>query len=110
MLITELGLSYIGCSTSTGGTLIFECTVIGSGVTVWQGSAFDCQESNDEISLRHSEFTSSEYRACNNGTIVGQGIKVEGNSYTSQLTVSTKSYKGIIECIYDNGTQGMYLA
>ena len=76
----------------------------GSGdSTVWRGSAFDCR--NNDISLIHSRFESGTATGeCNNGSIVGQSIKVEGNCYTSQLniTVSSDMIGKNIDCVHDN--------
>ena len=77
------------------------------GATVWQGTAFDCASKNNEILLLHNRFeteggTSEE---CNNGAIVGRSLRVEGNRYTSQLTVfvSPDMIGGTIDCAVDNG-------
>ena len=69
-------------------TLTFECTVMGGLGTVWRGTAFSCENSNDEIVLLHSQFVNGTLGTCNNGTIVGQDIRVENDTYyTSQLSV-----------------------
>ena len=90
-----------------GDTLIYECTVMGRGSTVWTGTAFNCSSSNNEILLLHTHFSSIEgdYGLCNNGAIVGQSLGVEGNNYTSQLNVTvTPDIAGkIVECFYDDG-------
>ena len=74
-------------------TVTYECTVTGGQgeTTVWKGGAFHCPSNKHEIELLHSRFTSeSEDEAfgyCNDGAIVGRGLRVENNSYTSQLNV-----------------------
>ena len=43
------------------------------------------------ISLRHSLFVSNQaFGICNNGDIVGRGIRVVDNCYTSQLNVTVR--------------------
>lgn len=88
-----------------GHNLRYECTVVGEGTTVWQGSAFSCPSIND-ISLRHTKFrTQTAFGECNNGSISGRGVSVIGNSYTSQLnvTVSSNLSGKTVECVYDDG-------
>ena len=89
-----------------GDTLTYTCTVTGGfgGVTVWTGTAFDC----NEIALLHSRFSSAYgiYGTCNNGAIVARSISMEGNSYTSQLnvTVTPDTAGKTVTCGIDNGT------
>ena len=86
----------------------FECSVMGDGTTVFQGSALECENAGNKITLFHSVFnrTGGAYGTCNNGAIVGQSLRVEDNYYISQLriTVSHSLVGKTIECIYDNGT------
>lgn len=89
----------------SGHNLRYECTVVGEGTTVWQGSAFICPSIN-EISLRHTKFkTQTAVGECNNGSIRGHGVSVIGNCYTSQLNVSVSSSLSgkTVECLYDDG-------
>ena len=90
--------------------LTFECSVIGRpvGSTVWNGSAFNC--SLEEIALPHHRFTSENsaiindiFGTCNNGFIVGQGLRSENGCYTSQLnvTVTPDMIGKSIECVHD---------
>ena len=95
-----------GC-TCPGHTIMFECTVSSGsgGSTVWQGTAFDC--ARNEILLRHSQFESqTAIGECNNGAIIGRGIRSFDNAFTSQLNVSvtTNLHGKTVECVYDNGT------
>ena len=91
---------------------------MGIGNTVWQGSAFECPGSQNEMVLRHSLYNSSSVtysnrsNSCNNGgvIIVAQIIGVSENTYTShcQVTISVRekqsSFIGkTVECFYDNG-------
>ena len=91
-----------------GDKLIYRCAVQGSanGATVWNGNAFSgCQQ--DEILLLHHQYARQGGLSgtCNNGAIVGQslGVNVQGNNYTSQLTVTvTPETAGkTITCAYD---------
>ena len=88
-----------------GDVLTIECTTMGSGATVWQGTAFQCDY--DEIVLRHSQFGGSHNPIgyCNNGAIVAQGLGVVNNSYISQLnvTVSLELNNTTVDCMHDNG-------
>ena len=61
-------------------------------MTVWQGTGFDCQGTN-EITLLNSRFTSQggAYKECNNGDIVAKSLRVEGDLYTSQLSVTASA-------------------
>ena len=101
----------VGCLCS-GDVLTYECTVIGegdAGVTIWKGSAFDnhCEGSKMELQLLHSRYnaTSGEVKFCEDRILEARSVKVENNSYTSQLNVTlTSNITGkIIECAYDNG-------
>ena len=73
-----------------GHELRLECTVVGAGFTVWNGSAFsDC--SQNRIVLRHSQFGSGISSGCNNGRIIGRSINTtsdsDGIKYISQLII-----------------------
>ena len=91
-----------------GDTLTYECTVAGGSSTVWTGNAFICP--SNEITLLHSRFESITH-SCNNGSIVGRSLAVEGNNYTSQLKVRVNpDIAGkTIMCIGDNGTTTMLI-
>ena len=92
-----------------GDIVTYECTVIGGqgGTTVWTGSAFHCPSSDHMIQLVHGHFASEKgsVRYCNDGDIVARGLRVENNSYTSQLNVTlTSDLAGeSIECFHDDG-------
>lgn len=87
-------------------TLTYECRVRGGGATVWKGSNFNCRNSNNEIILLHSRFSSGTEGTCNDGVILGRSVRVEGNEYTSQLSVMfCPNTTGDINCIYDNGSK-----
>ena len=76
-----------------GDVLTYTCTVVGSGNTIWSGSAFDCDTKMNEIILRHSQFASSGTSGnCNDGAIRTQSIGVVNNNcYFSQLNVTVTS-------------------
>ena len=91
-----------------GRELVLECTLTGGGASVWQGTIFDgCQ--NEKITLRHSQFTSGSpllSESCGTrGLIVGRGVSVANESFTSQLTVafSENLINKTIECANESG-------
>ena len=94
-----------------GDVVTYECTAVsgGGGVTIWKGSAFDdhCQESGHEINLLHSRYglPGGTRRSCEDGTIEGRSIRVENNSYTSQLIIKLNCnlIGKSVECVYDDG-------
>ena len=80
----------------------YECTVSGGAFTVWSGSAFMCQ--GGEIPLRHVGFLEAGGE-CNNGAVIGRGIEIINNCYTSQLSVllSPELIGRTITCSVDDG-------
>ena len=87
-----------------GDTLSFECTVGERlAITIWLGSAFDCSNSANEITLLH--WNVGCYSVCNNGAITARILSVEGNNYTSQLNVTvTPDMAGkTVTCASDTG-------
>ena len=97
--------------TCTGHTVTYQCSIVGGGTTVWQGSAFQCSGLNRYILLRHSNFNATEkpYGECNNGAITARAIGVHDSCFRSQLTVSLSPGMNnkTVECVYDNGTENM---
>ena len=88
-----------------GRNVTYECTASGGLFTVWKGSALGhyCV-----ITLYHRHFGSKDaFGSCNNGAIVGQGVKQEKDNYTSLLTVfvSPDLNGKTIEC-HLNGRDG----
>ena len=64
---------------------------MGGIATLWKGTVFDCPLDDSEITLRHSQFESNqEIGTCNNGDIVGHGIGIINDCYTSQLNVTVR--------------------
>ena len=85
--------------------MIYECTVTGEvGATVWTGTAIDCHETSVITFIHLRRFI--EIRGCNNGAIIGRGIRIEGPCFTSQLNITVESnMEGeSVECIYNDGT------
>ena len=97
-------LTMITQCTCPGYSVIYECTVIGEvGATIWTGTAIECQETSVITFIHLRRFT--DIRGCNNGSIVGRGIRVERPCFTSQLSITIdSSMEGdIVECFYDDG-------
>lgn len=97
-----------------GFNLTFECSILGSGLTVWQGSAFDCSSSSHQILLSHSQFEDGISGNCNNGANVAHSIDVVPASngtadqcFISQLHVAvTDAMRNkTIECFHDTDPQ-----
>ena len=67
--------------TCLGYVQTFECVVFGSGITIWQGTAFGfpCV-----IRLCHSQYNNSgAIGGCNDGAIIASSVGVLGDRYTS---------------------------
>jgi hypothetical protein len=81
------------------------------GATIWTGSAFNNCFYYNEIALLHHRFNTVTSVMCNNGAIVGRGLSVEGNNYTSQLnvTVTPDTAGETLECIDDNGRDAILI-
>lgn len=89
-----------------GEEVIFTCTAVGGGITVWSGSAFDCSGDTNDISLSHSRFMDLEgiSKSCNSGAIVASSVGVTDNRYTSQLSIQvSRDLNGrTIQCAHDS--------
>ena len=92
-----------------GFNLTFECSILGSGLTVWQGSAFDCVSLSHQILLSHNRFEDA-IGHCNSGGIVASSISVvpasngtDDQCFISQLRVAvTDAMRNkTVECIHD---------
>ena len=85
-----------------GFNVTYECTTVGTGSTVWiLGSESEC-----DIILFHTDFASgTAFDTCLDGAVVGRGLGLEDDSYTSVLNVLvTSNLDGkIIQCEYDDG-------
>ena len=94
--------------TCLGFNLVYECTVVAeSGATVWRGTAIDCSEIGYEIFLRHSSGVFMQERGCENRDITAYGVEIEGNCYTSRLSVMISDpsmNNDSVQCFFTNGT------
>ena len=99
--------------TCIGSSLIYECTAVGPGATIWKGSAFNCPETVNEVQLLHSQFRNQDryttMETCNNGQIVGYAVDVsEHLEFRSRLLVQVTSSAmngTTVECYYDDGDE-----
>ena len=93
----------------------YECTVCGSGVTLWTGSIFHCPGNEIVTVLRHLRFASGASGECNDGSLLvtARSVRVVRTNnmdcYISQLTVmSTTHFTDInnktVTCIHDHNT------
>ena len=91
--------------TCLGDVITYQCTIQGSGATIWKGSAFECLTQN--IQLRHSRFNaSSDTRITGEcGSLLAYEVASENNTFTSQLNVTiTEEVVGqTVQCVYDDG-------
>ena len=95
--------------------MIFTCSIVGGGNTIWNGTAFNCPSSNsvsnNQIFLRHSAFAMMASGMCNDGDIVGEAVSadLEIPRYTSRLNITVNSdvVGRNISCIYDDTTRTM---
>lgn len=89
-----------------GRNVTYECTASGGQFTVWKGSALGRQ---CVITLYHGHFgTKDAFGSCNNGMVVGRGIRREKDNYTSLLTifVSPDLNGKMVECHLIDGGHG----
>ena len=89
-----------------GRNVTYECTASGGQFTVWKGSALGHQ---CVITLYHGHFgTKDAFGSCNNGMVVGRGIRREKDNYTSLLTifVSPDLNRKMVECHLIDGGHG----
>ena len=97
-----------GTCACAGDRLIYNYNAVGGTATQWKGTAFDCTCPLDdsEITLRHSQFASSQDVGINfvynNGDLVGHSIGVANDCYTSQLNVTIrKSFNNkTVQCAF----------
>lgn len=92
-----------------GSVLTFSCTTVGLGTTIWTGTAFDCSNMGNQITLRNIQFASGTFGTCNNGRISARSVEVDGDRRTSQLNVTVLSAlnETSIECQYNAADQGI---
>ena len=86
--------------------LMYRCIVVGTGLTVWKGSAFHCEQRENDITLRHILYSNSMSATgeCNGGNITGYSLSAENNTYTSEINVvfSSDSVGQNIVCAHNN--------
>ena len=90
-----------------GYNVTFECATVGRGITVWEGTAFHCPLSSNEIQLRHTQFIGS-IGLCNDGDICGHAVAIlSPDCFVSQLNVHvTMALDGLtVRCNHDNGVE-----
>ncbi len=77
-----------------GDVETYICTVVGGGVTVWSGTAFDCPPVN-AIQLAHVLYSGGTAGTCTSGAISGNGTSVDTSGaepcYTSELSVTVSA-------------------
>ena len=104
--------------TCPGHELRLECTVVGGGVTLWRGSAFDCTSKQNSIALRHSQFENrTVMEMCNDGAVIGHSIGKTSVGldfeFTSQLIIRLDVDATLdgrtVECAYDNNTDDILI-
>ena len=104
---TSTGLMSLSDCSCLGHVTSYSCTILGNGYTLWNGAAFDCPSSRNEILLSHSSFASADgtVKSCNDGLIVGRSLGVTGDYYTSKLDVNLthQDIGRIVQCSYENG-------
>ena len=90
----------LGCFRE-GEEVNYTCTVVdtnnGSGSTRWTGTAFDCvnRSPRNAIHLFNADFVAGVVGDCNNGAIVARSVGVDGDDYTSVLTINvSRSFDG----------------
>ena len=89
--------------------------MVGEGSTVWKGSVFDCPSKNNSIIVTHHLFTvtnsTNVTRTCNNGTIIGNSVEVEGNCLVSRLviTIVPGLDRKNVTCIHNNGSSELII-
>ena len=94
--------STIDIALCPGEVLTIECSIIGGGVTVWQGTVFNTCDNQESFSLRHSQFQSNFEKYCTNIALFARVIGVVNNSYVSELnvTVNLEMNNTTIECVH----------
>ena len=90
-------------------SLVLECSIEGAGSTVFKGNLFNCNSSDDAVTLLHSRFDTPNgiNGTCNNGKVLAHSLTVNNSSncYTSLLCVmvSPDLVGNTIRCVHDNG-------
>ena len=101
----QSGLEDAGRQYACPGEVVnYTCTIVDTsnpliGFSVWNGTAFNCPVSSNEISLRHSSFSGAS-GTCTGGAITAESVGVVNNCFTSRLmvTVSDGLNGTTVEC------------
>lgn len=99
-----------GC-TCPGSNTTYECAVIGDGFTLFNGTAFDCTESDNQITLPHTNYeTGTGTKHCNT-FITARSLEISSNSYISQLTVNvSQELNGrSVNCSYHSSSGATFM-
>ena len=90
--------------TCSGYVQTYQCTVLGAGTTIWQGSAFNCSQAQNKIELRHSEYKSPQRATgqCNDRAVEAESAGIVNNCHVSLLnvTVGEEMDGETIECVH----------
>ena len=76
-----------------GSALNYECTVndkLGIGSTIWQGDAFKCIETANQITLLHTALHHRQFKCGNFSALI---VSVNRSEYTSRLTFFGDDYQ-----------------
>lgn len=105
----ENALVALNNCTCEGYNQIYECRIYGREATVWRGTAFNCPDKGNEISLFY--INAGTKKICNDGAISGCITRADNNTYISQLTVSVSAETiGMnISCLHDVGGTPMLI-
>ena len=87
-----------------GQIVTYKCTLCGGVATVWRGTAFQCVNAANMISLPHFGFASNRGE-CNGGEIVAFGVLSANGCYTSHanITMSRDVEGREVQCALDDG-------
>ncbi len=92
-----------------GDVETYTCTVVGGGVTLWSGTAFDCPSINNAVALAHFLYSGgTAIGTCTSGAISGVGTSVDTSGaepcYTSEMsvTISANMDGQSVVCSRDN--------
>jgi hypothetical protein len=89
--------------------LTFECTTVGFDTTLWNGTAFNCENRGNQILLLNSVGGAGSSGTCGDN-IVARVIKVEDTQcHTSQLNITVTPDSGLNQTtiVCYSSTQGL---
>ena len=94
-----------------GDVLTYTCSIAGGGITLWDGTAFDCPSRLNAILLLHIQFAFGTSGSCNDEAIVARSIGVNSSCYISELnvTVSSSLHSKAIRCTHASGVGEMII-